>query len=65
MVLAEGRVAYFGDREGMVPYLSKLNYSCPHNYNPSDYVINILSIIPDKEDTCRERVSSIFMVTVY
>ena len=58
MVLSEGRVAYLGEREGLVPHLSQLNYICPINYNPADYAINILSVVPGKEETCKQRVSS-------
>ena len=63
MVLAEGRVAYMGEREGMIAHFSKLNFHCPTNYNPSDYVINVLSVVPGEEETCKQRVS-LFVIIV-
>ncbi|KAI6652906.1 Protein white [Oopsacas minuta] len=59
MILSQGRVAYLGEREGMVAYFSKLNFMCPKNYNPADYVINILSVIPGKENVCKERIETV------
>ena len=62
MVLSEGRVAYLGEREGLVPFFSKLNFICPQNYNPSDYVMQIMSVIPGKEEKCKQRVSSYLLI---
>lgn len=35
---------------------SSLNYVCPPNFNPSDFFVLTLAIVPEKEDECRNKV---------
>lgn len=37
----------------------RLQAPCPVNFNPADYYIQILSIIPGREDSCKHAVKSI------
>lgn len=32
---------------------------CPRNYNPADYYVQLLAIIPGKEESCRQAVTMI------
>ena len=37
-------------------YISSLGYSCPELYNPADFFVFTLAIVPGKEEECREKV---------
>lgn len=43
LLLAEGRVAFFGDPEEAIDFFGENGYKCPINYNPAEYLINVLS----------------------
>jgi len=34
----------------------RLGYPCPMNFNPADYFVHTLAIVPGEEDACKERV---------
>jgi ABC-type multidrug transport system ATPase subunit len=44
VVLAEGRLAYFGPANGTIEHFSKIGYKCPPMFNPADYMLQITSI---------------------
>jgi hypothetical protein len=37
----------------------RIGSSCPHNYNPADFFIQMLAIVPKKEIACRYIVNSV------
>jgi hypothetical protein len=39
-----------------VNYFSGLNLNCPVNYNPADFFISSLAVIPGKEDQCKNQI---------
>lgn len=43
LLLAEGRVAFFGDPEDAIEFFGENGYKCPVNYNPAEYLISVLS----------------------
>lgn len=43
LLLAEGRVAFFGDPEEAIDFFGENGYKCPLNYNPAEYLISVLS----------------------
>lgn len=48
MILSEGSLMYYGDAAKAVDYFSTLSrfeneFTCPHNYNPSDFFLDLLS----------------------
>ncbi|CAG2183912.1 unnamed protein product, partial [Oppiella nova] len=49
LLMAEGRVAYLGKLEKAIEYFSTLGLFCPNNYNPSDFYIKQLAVIPGNE----------------
>lgn len=55
LFMTEGRVGYIGTVDGAIPFFSSLGYKCPANYNPADFFISTLAIVPGKEDECRSR----------
>jgi ATP-binding cassette, subfamily G (WHITE), member 1 len=40
--LSEGECIYQGSPENIVPFLSKLNITCPHTYTPTDFLMEII-----------------------
>ncbi|XP_020900669.1 protein white isoform X3 [Exaiptasia diaphana] len=59
MYMAEGRVAFLGSSIKALPYFDSLGYSCPPNFNPADYFVQLLAIVPGQEDDCHERAKKI------
>jgi ABC-type multidrug transport system ATPase subunit len=60
LLLARGGSAvYSGPGKDMLPYFESLGHICPRNTNPSDYVLDLITVDlqhQDKEDTSRKRV---------
>ncbi|THU84675.1 P-loop containing nucleoside triphosphate hydrolase protein [Dendrothele bispora CBS 962.96] len=57
-----GRVAYSGSAGEMIPYFASLGYYCPQDCNPSDWVLDLVSIDlrdSDAELNSRSRVDKI------
>ncbi|XP_065827732.1 protein white-like isoform X3 [Oscarella lobularis] len=59
ILLSQGRVAYYGSSVDAMPFFSKLGFQCPTNYNPADFYIRELAIVPGKEGKCREKAERI------
>ena len=38
MLMAEGRMVYFGERADMVDYFANQGFKCHPNFNPADYI---------------------------
>lgn len=43
ILMRSGRIAYAGRADKAVDYFSKLGYACPPNFNPADYLIDVLT----------------------
>lgn len=56
ILLAEGKVAYHGSSVGAMEFFSDVGYPCPENYNPADFYVHTLAIVPGNEEECREKV---------
>ncbi len=39
--MKDGRIFYQGPVDQIVPHFGKAGYSCPHNYNPSDFIMSL------------------------
>ncbi|XP_054724470.1 protein white-like [Uloborus diversus] len=59
LLLAEGKVAYLGKASKAVEFFNRAGLCCPVNYNPSDFFIHNLAIVPGKEEECKSKVESI------
>ena len=59
MLLAEGRLAYFGTTSAAEGFFLSAGFKCPRNYNPADYYLKVLAIAPGEERKCRQRVEEI------
>lgn len=49
LLLSEGRTMYYGDASNAVEYFQGLKYSCPDDFNPSDFFLDLLS--PDNRSS--------------
>ena len=58
-LMAEGRVAYVGSIPRANDFFKSLGYPCPANYNPADFFIKTLAIMPWQKEECKERVKKI------
>lgn len=43
LLLSEGRTMYYGNAKDAVPYFKAMQYSCPEDFNPSDFFLDLLS----------------------
>ncbi|KAK7111238.1 protein white-like [Littorina saxatilis] len=59
LLLAEGRVAFMGESARAVEFFRSLKYTCPNNFNPADFYILTLAIVPGQEEECRTKVNAI------
>lgn len=59
LLLAEGRTAFLGGPEEADLFFRQLEAPCPKNYNPADYFIQLLAIVPEKEESCRQAINLI------
>ncbi|GFS54140.1 protein white [Nephila pilipes] len=58
-LMAEGRVAYRGRSSKALDFFKRAGFECPINYNPADFYIQNLAIIPGRENESREKVAAI------
>nr|QUF59467.1 ATP-binding cassette transporter Abcg-like2 [Brachionus angularis] len=58
-LLAEGRLAYFGDLPGASEFFKSQGYILPTNYNPADFYIKKLAVIPSERESCLQNVNKI------
>ncbi|CAG2164007.1 unnamed protein product [Oppiella nova] len=59
LLMAEGRIAFMGQTGKAVEFFGSLNMLCPNNYNPSDFYINQLAVVPGNEIECRKQINNI------
>ncbi|RZB77475.1 ABC transmembrane transporter white, partial [Asbolus verrucosus] len=59
LLMSEGRTAFLGSPEEADMFFKELEAPCPKNYNPADYFIQLMAIVPEKEESCRQAVSLI------
>ncbi|KAJ8955185.1 hypothetical protein NQ318_009081 [Aromia moschata] len=64
LLMADGRGGFFGHPRGGVRVLCRSHFleleaPCPRNYNPADYFIQLLAIVPEKEESCHQAIAMI------
>ncbi|XP_055390633.1 protein white, partial [Condylostylus longicornis] len=59
LLMAEGRVAFLGTPDQATQFFSQLGAPCPTNYNPADFYVQVLAIIPGKDEESRDRIGKI------
>ncbi|KAH9418915.1 ABC-2 type transporter [Dermatophagoides pteronyssinus] len=59
LLLADGRVAYFGEIKSAIQHFATIGHQCPENYNPADFFVHELAVVPGKEMECRKKINRI------
>ncbi|CAG0886743.1 unnamed protein product [Cyprideis torosa] len=53
LLLAEGRTAFLGSTEECLKYFDRMGYKCPATFNPADFYVHTLALIPSQEARSR------------
>ncbi|XP_043799072.1 ABC transporter G family member 3-like [Apis laboriosa] len=59
LLMAEGRVAFMGTTSQACTFFETLGAACPSNYNPADYFVQMLAIVPGQETSCRHAINTV------
>ncbi|KAG8177287.1 hypothetical protein JTE90_029423 [Oedothorax gibbosus] len=59
LLLAEGKIAYQGLASKALEFFERAGLKCPMNYNPADFYIHNLAIVPGKEAESKQKVAEI------
>ncbi|KAF4532329.1 hypothetical protein B566_EDAN003632 [Ephemera danica] len=59
LLMAEGRAAFLGTLDEACLFFSQLGAPCPSNYNPADFFIQLLAVVPNREESCRQTIEMI------
>ncbi|XP_043270410.1 pleiotropic drug resistance protein TUR2-like [Venturia canescens] len=59
LLMAEGRVAFMGTPEQACAFFKSMGAVCPSNYNPADYFVQVLAVVPGREVSCRHAINSV------
>lgn len=59
LLMAEGRVAFMGTTTQVCDFFKTLGAACPSNYNPADYFIQVLAVVPGREDSCKHSINTV------
>ncbi len=43
MLLASGRIVYFGEAKSAINYFNKVGYTWPMHYNPADFMLELIT----------------------
>lgn len=58
-LMAEGRTAFLGDLIEAKDFFANLGFPLPVNYNPADYYIKTLAIMPSNKEESKQKVKEI------
>lgn len=59
LIVAEGRVAFLGTLDEALNFYKSVGYPCPVNYNPADFYIMKMAVVPGREKECRAEINRI------
>ncbi|XP_055707480.1 protein white [Phlebotomus papatasi] len=59
LLMADGRVAFFGTPSQATQFFTSIGRPCPPNYNPADHFIQVLAICTCNEAESREAINKI------
>lgn len=59
LLMAEGRVAFLGTPQQANTFFTSLDAPCPTNYNPADFYVEHLAVVPGKEQESRDNIRKI------
>lgn len=55
MLMSSGRVAFLGTPKEAINFFNSQNAPCPANYNPSDFYVHLLAVVPNNEEESRQK----------
>ncbi|XP_027197959.2 protein white-like [Dermatophagoides pteronyssinus] len=58
-LLTQGKLAFIGSSGEANEFFQSLGFNCPLNFNPADYYLRQISIIPGSKDECLQRINRI------
>ncbi|XP_076634762.1 ABC transporter G family member 3 [Colletes latitarsis] len=59
LLMAEGRVAFMGTGLQACTFFETLGAACPSNYNPADYFVQMLAVVPGREASCHHAINTV------
>ncbi|KAH9395283.1 ATPase [Tyrophagus putrescentiae] len=59
LLMADGRVAYMGPTKAAPAFFASLKMECPPNYNPAEFYVKQLAVMPGKEVSCRKKLNAV------
>nr|QST15005.1 ABCG2-like5-1 protein [Diaphanosoma celebensis] len=59
LLIVEGRTAFLGPIDRALNFFTSQGLPCPANYNPSDFYIFSLAVVPGRELDCRKKIEEI------
>uniref|UniRef100_A0A0K8SNK1 Protein white n=1 Tax=Lygus hesperus TaxID=30085 RepID=A0A0K8SNK1_LYGHE len=58
-LMAEGKLAFLGTPAQANEFFKVLGAPCPANHNPADYFIQLLAVVPTREEACRNMITMV------
>ena len=59
LLMAEGRTAFLGPINEALPFFGSQGMPCPANYNPADFYIFTLAVVPGQEVETKKKIKAI------
>ncbi|XP_054289076.1 protein white-like [Macrosteles quadrilineatus] len=59
LLMAEGRVAFLGTPQEAIDFFKTMGAVCPSHYNPADFFIQLLAVVPNAEESCRNMIEMV------
>ncbi|XP_046816693.1 protein scarlet isoform X2 [Vespa crabro] len=66
ILVADGRIAFAGTNEQAIRFFASQGYECPQTYNPADFLVATLAIVPRDESSSRitaQRICDAFLTS--
>ncbi|KAE8745105.1 ABC-transporter, subfamily G member 05 [Frankliniella occidentalis] len=59
LLMAEGRVAFLGSPQEAQDFFGRIGAPIPPKYNPADFFVQLLAVVPNEEVTSRDRINRV------
>ncbi|XP_066997954.2 protein scarlet [Anabrus simplex] len=56
VLVADGRIAFIGTTADAINFFESQGYQCPRSYNPAEFFIRTLAVVPGSEETSRRAI---------
>ncbi|XP_070565366.1 protein white-like [Ptychodera flava] len=58
-LMVDGKCAFMGPSNHAIQYFAERGFLCPYTFSPPDFFILLLSVVPDQEEICKQRIQGI------